>query len=419
MSALAPPERGILHVDMDAFFASVEQRDNPELRGKPVLVGGAGRRGVVAAASYEARRFGCRSAMPTAVALRNCPHAVVVRGSYETYKEVSAQVMSILESCTPLVQPVSIDEAFCDVTGSVQLLGEPSAIARRIRSDVRAQTGLTCSVGVAPNKFLAKLASDLDKPDGLTIITRETVRTVLDPLPVSRLWGVGPAAQQRLARLGLRTIGDIAGAEHQTLLQALGDFGAHVHTLALGLDDRPVTPDREAKSISHEQTFGENLADPDAVRAVLLDQAEQVARRLRRHGRLARTVTVKIRFGDFETVTRSRTLDEAGDSTRAIAHAARGLFDQWARQFRSVRLIGVGVSQLGDPAGAAPQLGLFDAETSERSRAVDRATDAIADRFGPRAVQRAGALEARARTRQRGQFGPGSIEIPPDGDPGA
>lgn len=391
---------------MDAFFASVEQRDHPELRGKPVLVGGTGPRGVVAAASYEARVFGCRSAMPSAVAKRLCPHAVFVKGSFAQYKEDSARVMAILESYSPLVQPVSIDEAFVDVTGSSGLFGGGVAIAEAIRQRVRSELMLTCSVGVAPNKFLAKLASDLNKPDGLAVITPETIRSTLDPLPVSRLWGVGPAAEKSLHRLGVRTIRDLHALPLDVLRARFDDFGEHLWNLARGLDDRPVHTDRAAKSISHEHTFAQDLEDLDAVRAVLADEAEQVARRLRKHARFARTVTVKIRFGDFETVTRSATLEAATDRTDAVTNAARALFDQWARAFRPVRLIGVGVSNLTESAG---QAGLFDAGDAEKKRAVDRAADLIAERFGKRAVQRGSALHHQKR---HGAHGPGS-DTPP------
>ncbi len=394
--------RRILHVDMDAFFASVEQRDDPSLRGRPVLVGGTGSRGVVAAASYEAREFGCRSAMPTAVARRLCPHAIVRRGRFDAYKEASRAVFAVLESFTPLVQPVSIDEAFLDVTGSIRLLGEPEAIAADIRARVRREVGLPASVGVAPNKFLAKLASQLAKPDGMRVIPADAVQESLDPLPVSLVWGVGPAAEAGLGRLGVRTIGDLRGLGIETLHARFGDFGDHLWRLARGIDDRPVHSDREAKTISHEQTFGENLSDPAEVRAVILAQGEQVARRLRRHGRYAQTVTIKIRFGDFETVTRSRTLDEATDRTDVVCATARELFDLWARAFRSVRLIGVGVGSLTDAGGAG---GLFDHERGERQRSVDRATDTIASRFGSGAIRRAGSLKAPGR---HGAHGPGS-----------
>ena len=386
-------DRTILHVDMDAYFASVEQLDNPALRGLPVLVGGAGKRGVVAAASYEARAFGCRSAQPTAVALRKCPQAVVVKPRGGRYREISDRVFEILLAFSPLVQPISIDEAFVDVTGSIALFGPAVEIARAIRTRIKDEIDLTASVGVAPNKFLAKLASDLDKPDGLTVIEPGRVHEVLDPLHVSRLWGVGPAAEKNLGRLGVRTIGAVRRTPEQTLVSRFGEFGRHLARLARGEDDRPVHTDREAKSISHEQTFGEDLGDPDEVRRVLLGQSEDVGRRLRQHGRLARTVTIKIRFGEFETVTRNGALGEPSHTTEQIWTTARGLFDAWAdAAFRPVRLIGVGVSHLTGP-DAARQLGLFDPGQNDRRARVDALTDAITAKHGKGAIRRGGSLK--------------------------
>ncbi len=388
--------RVILHVDMDAFFASVVQLDQPELRGKPVLVGGSGKRGVVAAASYEARVFGCRSAQPTAVALRLCPQAIIARPGPGRIREQSERAFAVFERVTPLVQPLSIDEAFLDVTGSVRLLGEPRAIAERIRREVFESTGgLTCSVGVAPNKFLAKIASDMDKPDGLVVIEPERAHDVLDPMPVTAIHGIGPAGEASLARLGVRTIGALRALPPGVVRDRLGTFGERVHRLAQGLDDRPVRPDREAKSIGHERTFGEDLSDPDEVRGVLCAQAEDVARRLRKHGRLARTVTIKVRYGNFETITRQRAIDaeheRPTDGTDAIWAAARALFETWARQFRPVRLIGVSVSGLSEAGSTETQMGLFapPEATDERQRALDRAADAIAEKFGKNAVRRA------------------------------
>lgn len=343
--------RTILHVDMDAFFAAVEQLDNPELRGRPVLVGGAGGRGVVAAASYEARAYGCRSAMPSAVARRLCPHAVFVKGRHERYREVSHRVFEILERATPIVEPLSIDEAFLDVAGSARLLGDGAAIGAMLRANIRDELRLTASVGVAPNKFLAKLASDLHKPDGLTVINHENMQRVLDPLPVGRMWGVGSAAEARLHRLGVRTFADIRAMNLEALRAALGAWGERIHALARGEDDRPVVPDHEAKSIGHETTFFENLGDPEDVRAALLRLTENAAFRLRRKGRRARVVTVKIRFGDFETITRARTLDTPTDRTDDLWHAARACFDDWAAgAFSPVRLIGVSTSRFEESA---------------------------------------------------------------------
>lgn len=376
---------------MDAFFASVEQLDNPELRGKPVLVGGAGNRGVVAAASYEARVFGIHSAMPSAVARRLCPHAIFVKGNYERYRELSGQVFDILEDFSPLVQPLSIDEAFIDVTGSRQLLGSPEKIAAAIRARIRTETGLTASIGAAPNKFLAKLASDMDKPDGLTVIEPDRVHEVLDPLPIGRMWGVGPAAEKRLHRLGIRTFAQLRGLEPETLRSVLGSWGERIWHLARGEDDRPVIPDHEAKSVGHETTFFENLTEPEQVRAVLLRLTEDTARRLRRKGRRAHTVTCKIRYGDFETITRSHTLDTPTNATGELWRQAGSIFDAWAAtSFQPVRLIGVSASGLTE--ADTEQLSLFDDPDASRGEALDRASDAVAERFGRHAIRRARAV---------------------------
>ncbi|MBL4590579.1 MAG: DNA polymerase IV [Phycisphaerales bacterium] len=399
---MSPGVRTILHVDMDAFFASVEQRDHPELRGMPVLVGGEGRRGVVAAASYEARAFGCHSAMPSAIAKRLCPQAVFVPGSHKRYRAVSKEVFAIFERFTPLVQPISIDEAFLDVTGTEGLFDSPIEIAHGIRRMVFEGTRLTCSVGVAPNKFLAKLGSEMNKPDGLMVIEQSRIHEVLDPMPADAIPGVGPATMKSLGRLGVRTIGDIRRMPLETLRARLGEYGSVLHRYANGVDDRPVRLDRGAKSISHEQTFETDLKDPDEVRAMIARQAEDVAYRLRRHARFARTVTIKVRFGDFETVTRSVTLDQPSDQTAEIHRAARGLFDRWAAGYRPVRLIGVGVSQLTQHADSG---GLFDQETNEVQRRVDRVGDVITERFGKDSVMRGSSMRARAR---HGAHGPGS-----------
>lgn len=378
--------RDILHVDMDAFFASVEQRDHPELRGKPVLVGGSGSRGVVAAASYEARAFGCRSAQPTAVARRLCPHAIVVGVRGSAYREVSGQVFAILEAFTPLVEPLSVDEAFLDVTGSRRLLGDPVTIATNIRARVQSELRLTCSVGVAPNKFLAKLASGMNKPDAMTIIERDHVRDTLNPLPIGMMWGVGPATEARLKSLGINTFADVLAFPSSTLEAILGQYAHKLRQLAAGEDDRAVTPDSQAKSISHEQTFGHDLTDPTAVRDVLLEQTEAVARRLRRHELSARSVTVKIRFGDFETITRSSTLDEATDRTDLLWNAASSLFAKWTREgFHPVRLIGMAAGHLGQ---AQSQMNLFTQRDDARRANIDRAADAINERFGKQTIHR-------------------------------
>ncbi len=382
-------ERAILHVDMDAFFASVEQLDNPELRGKPVLVGHDGARGVVSAASYEARTFGCHSALPTAIARRRCPQAIIVPVRGGRYREVSLQVFAIFESITPLVEPLSIDEAFLDVSGSRRLFGgDEVAIARHIKQRILAETGVTGSVGVAPNKFLAKLASDWDKPDGLTVVRADELPGRLAPLAIGEMWGVGPATEARLRAAGIATFGDLQGMSLERAGQLLGERGAERYwRLARGEDDRPVTPDHEAKSLGAEQTFGVDVAERGHVRQVLLGQCERVAQRLRRHALQGRTVTVKIRYGDFETITRSATLPEPTERTDLLWQATAELWDRWAaRSFRPVRLIGMSISQLDRPRPR--QTELFGTADDTRSRAVDAATDAIQARFGHGAVHR-------------------------------
>jgi len=349
--------------------------------------------------------------MPTAMARRLCPHAVIVRGRFDAYREASDRVMGILEEYSPLVQPLSIDEAFVDVTGSVRLFGDPRHIAREIKRRVFEETRLTCSVGVGPSKFVAKIASDLRKPDGLAAIPPERVQEMLWPLPATVIPGLGPASEARLKRLGVRTIGELAGVAPGRLAEVFGSYGERLHALAHGEDDRPVTPDRDAKSVGHERTFGEDLRDPEGVRAAMLAQAEDVARRLRRHALRARTVSLKIRYGDFETITRSSTLRSPTDETDALWREAVAIFEQWiAREgFKPVRLIGVSASNMGSEA----QLDLFaDAAANEKRRQVDRATDAIVAKFGKNAIRRAGAAPRdrdvmHSRSRPQGR---------PDGD---
>ena len=379
--------RQILHVDMDEFFAAVEKLDNPALVGKCVLVGGdpAGR-GVVSTASYEARAFGCGSAMPMVTALRLCPKAIVLPGRHERYREVSEQVFEIFGRFSPLVEPLSIDEAFLDVTGSLRLMGDGEQIARGIKGAIRREVGLTASVGVAPNKFLAKLASELDKPDGLTVITAENVLQVLDPLPIRKLWGVGPAAEKRLERLNIRTFGQFRRAAPATLTAGLGPGGQDLQRLARGEDDRPVVPDHQARSISQECTFARDVDDYDQLGDVLVEQVSQVARRLRRAQLKARTVTLKIRTGDFVTRTRSATLGEATNLTDELLAEARGLLVAWRTESpAALRLLGMGASQL---LAAGGQLPLFGRQQRDKMERLDRTLDDIASRFGSQAVRR-------------------------------
>ncbi|HMN97535.1 MAG TPA: DNA polymerase IV [Phycisphaerales bacterium] len=375
--------RTILHVDMDAFFASVEQRDRPELRGKPVLVGGAGRRGVVAAASYEARVFGCRSAMPTGRALRLCPTAIVVRPRFDRYRTLSEQVFAILGRFTDLLEPLSIDEAFLDVTGSRRLHGDGAAIAAAIRRSIRDESGLTASVGVAPNKFLAKLASAIRKPDGMTVVDEAFLRDALPTLPVRRMWGVGPALEARLVAEGVRTFGDLASAAPERLAMIVGGDPAQslrLARLARGADDRPVEADRTAKSIGHERTFHEDLDDAQAIRAEIVEAIASTARRLRRAELSARCVTIKLRSPDFRTITRSTTLEKPTDRTDLLRAAALSLLERWLEAGPSpLRLVGAALSEL---VAAPPEPSLFEAEADDRRRAFDAVSDRIATRFG-------------------------------------
>lgn len=387
--------RRILHVDMDAFFAAVEQRDDPSLRGKPVLVGGAkDGRGVVSTASYEARIFGCRSAMSMGEAMRRCPHAVVVRPDFRKYKIASQLAGAVMRTYTDMVEPVSIDEAFLDVTASQRLFGDGVAIARKIRAGIFAATQLTASVGVAPNKFLAKLASDMNKPDGLTVITADTVDAIMIPLPIGRLWGVGAKTAARLNGLGFKTIGDLRRMDEAWFDQHLGSWGGRLRQLIHGIDGRPVESHGDAKSIGQEQTFGKNVVDAEVLRGVLLHQAETVARKLRRSQLFAGCVSVKIRFGDFQTITRARTLDVRTDLTLPIYEAAKALFDAWAADsFQPVRLIGVQAKELSREA----QLGLFQQRRSEQQKGVETALDAITAKFGAAAIGRASLAGRRKR----------------------
>ncbi|MEM7230113.1 MAG: DNA polymerase IV [Planctomycetota bacterium] len=378
--------RIIAHVDMDAFFASVEQRDHPEWRGLPVLVGGAGRRGVVAAASYEARAFGCRSAMPMAVALRKCPDAIIAPPRGSVYREVSKQIFTEMDALTPLVQPLSVDEAFLDLAGVVQSFEDAVDFLEAFRARIRTTLQLTISAGIAPNKFIAKLASDEHKPDGLTLIRPADTRNYLDPLPIERMWGVGPATADRLHHGGFRTFADLIAADTALLSRVVGREAGRLQALARGEDDRAVVSDRHARTYSQERTFGHDLESPDLVLAVLQAQVEHVLWRLRRADRRAKTLTLKIRDGSFRTITRSRTFDEAHHRTTDFWQAAREVFEQWAASsFVPVRLIGFGVSHV--EAGEAPQT-LFPDATADRQDRIDNATDAIADRFGVDAIQR-------------------------------
>jgi DNA polymerase-4 len=344
-------QRRIIHVDMDAFYASVEQRDDPGLRGRPVAVGGSPTsRGVVAAASYEARRFGVRSAMPMARAVRLCPGLVIVRPDFSRYKTASEKVMEILRSATPLVEPLSLDEAYLDVTEN--LWGEPLAmtVARRIKGEIRETLNLTASAGVAPNKFLAKIASGWDKPDGLTVIAPERVESFLQKLPVEALWGVGPVTAKKLRAIGVTRLVDIRTVENSLLEHAVGSLADWLVKLAHGIDERPVEPERERKSISSETTFARDLTDPAEIERELDALAAEVAGALERKGLVARTVTLKVRYADFTTVTRSHTAQGATRSAKSLSVRARALLERTDAARRPVRLLGVGAHGLSAAA---------------------------------------------------------------------
>jgi DNA polymerase-4 len=390
----------VLHVDMDAFFASVEVRRRPELQGRPVVVGG-GRRGVVAAASYEARRYGIRSAMPMSQALRRCPSAVVLPVDRAAYAEASGRVMAILREVTPLVEPLSFDEAFLDVGGAVRRLGRPALIARHIRSRVTAELALTCSVGVASTKFVAKLASARCKPDGLLVVPAARTLEFLHPLPVTALWGVGERTAEQVHRLGIRTVGDLARTPPDVVRRAVGSaLAEHLLALAAGDDPRPVDPGDVERSISSDRTFEYDLTTAAEVDRELLVLAGDVGRRLRAHGRLARTVGVKIRFADFRTVTRVRTLPDPVASDAELFAVATDLYRGLGLDRPRIRLAGVKAENLLDAATAPEQLVLeLDADTRRPPpQALTRAADEVRERFGVAAVRPASLLPDGSRS---------------------
>ena len=378
------PGRAILHADLDAFFASVEQLDHPEWRGRPVLVGGSGPRAVVAAASYEARRFGCRSAMPMRTARAMCPAAVIARPRMARYAELSRRFMAILGDHSPLVQALSIDEAFVDVTGTDRLFGGPAHVAESIRARVRREIGVTCSVGVAPTMLVAKLASDMRKPDGLTVITAQDLPSALAELPIERMWGVGPTTAATLREKGVCSFGDLQRMDRAGARVLLGEGGESLWDMAHGIDGREVRPERDVKSIGHEETFDQDLPTLADAHAALARLVESVGARVRARGLCCKTVTVKIRSGDFTTVTRRVTLADATDRTDAIWTAARDLLSRWAASgFVPLRLVGVSVSGLAPGAGAS---GLFRDAVDERARRLDAARDAATRKFGKGAI---------------------------------
>jgi len=382
--------RAILHIDMDAFYASVEEQDRPELKGKPLIVGGTGARGVVAAASYAVRRFGVRSAMPMREALQRCPEAIVVQPRMARYQEVSAKVFAIFREFTPLVEGLSLDEAFLDVTASERLLGKPAAIGAEIRRRIAQQTGLTASVGIAPNKLLAKIASDLNKPDGMCCIDADNIRQILDPLPIQKLFGVGQKTLPTVLAAGIRTFGDARGAGDEVLWRAFGKHGSVMRDRAAGLDDRPVEPDREEKSISAEETFSVDIRAAAELEAQLMHLADRTASRLRAHRLIAGRVSVKIRRADFKTYTRQRTLQPPTEDTGVIAGAAQALLRLWlaSEPNAAVRLLGVAAGDLQ----SQQQSDLFSVPDKAQGSRLDSAVDGIRDRFGDGFLTRASLL---------------------------
>ena len=376
-------ERLVMHVDMDAFFASVEQLDHEEYRGKPLIVGGLGGRGVVSTCSYEARLFGVHSAMSMGRAQQLCPQGIFVEGNYSRYAAVSAQIFAIFAKYSPVIEPLSIDEAFLDLTGMERLMESPRQYAQALKAEIREQTGIVASVGIAPNKFLAKLASDLEKPDGLVIINKENMLAILEPLSVGRIWGVGRKTGSELTAMHIRTIGDLRRMDHGQLAARLGErMAGHLLALAYGIDNRPVAPREQAKSIGKEVTFPEDLQSAAEAERVLLELAEKVGWRLRKAGLKARTVQLKLRRADFKTYTRSRTLSEAVCYDEVIYHTAQALFRE-LKLYRGIRLLGVSVSGFDD----VMTMSLF--REDEKKDQLYEAIDKIKRRFGEKGITKA------------------------------
>ena len=381
----------ILHVDMDAFYASVEQRDRPDLAGKPVIVGGSAEgRGVVCAASYAARKFGVHSAMPAVTAKRLCPDGIFIPPRMSHYASVSKEIAAIFGDFTPLVEPLSLDEAFLDVRGSRDLFGDGPQIARQIKDRIRNELRLVASVGVAPNKFLAKIASDLDKPDGLTIVDPAKIQDFLDPLPVGRLWGVGKVTGGRFRDLGISTIADLRRLKQETLHELFGEQGDHLWRLARGIDDRDVIPDRKAKSISHETTFAVDIDDREILEAWLLELSDQLGSRLRRSRLTGKVLHLKVRFSNFQTLTRSLTLANQTNVTQEIFDSAIELFRNRVDRRLPIRLLGVGMSRFDN--SSMRQQSLFDESEHDQQSQLDEMSDQIRTKFGHDALSRASRL---------------------------
>lgn len=376
----------IIHLDMDAFYPSVEILDNPALKGKSVIVGGSEERGVVSSASYEARKYGVHSAQPIAKAKRLCPHGIFLPVRMSRYQKVSIQAFEIFRRFTPLVEPLSIDEAFLDVTGSLRLFGRPENIAKKIKQIILKETGLTISAGVAPSKFVAKIASDIDKPDGLTVVRPDAVRDFLDPLPINKMWGVGKVTQQLLNRLNIRTFKDLRLTPVKVLEHKFGKQGAKIHLLAMGIDEREVIPDHDVKSIGHEETFSQDIVSLERAQKALLALCDKVARRMRRKGLKGRTITLKVKYFDFVQITRSGTLCESTDDGSEIYSVACHLLTKTEVAKKPIRLLGVSLSQLSFLDSGA-QLSLFDQDPStQKRRKMNIMLDSVHEKFGDQSV---------------------------------
>jgi DNA polymerase-4 len=399
----------IIHADMDAFYASIEIRDRPELANQPVAVGGSAEgRGVISAANYVARRFGVHSAMPTVTAKRLCPELILLPGRMRLYAEVSQHIRQIFERFTPLIEPLSLDEAFLDVTQSEKLFGSAQAIGQQIKRAIKEELGLVVSIGIAPNKLIAKIASDIDKPDGFVCVAEDRIQAFLDPLPIKRIWGVGKVTEKHLQQLGIYTVKDLRLQPQTALLQRFGEHGAHLWELAQGIDSRPVVTDYDAKSISHEITFAQDIVDKEQLLAILLHLTEQVGTRLRRENYLGRTVQIKIRYSDFTTLTRSHTLEHASNITSELWQAVKALFlTKLPTKLPPVRLLGMGVSGFDRQESAQRRSGLQGSDQQAhghqeyaiqqdlfapdmvKEKQIDEIADAVKERFGSKGLRRA------------------------------
>lgn len=390
--------RIILHIDMDAFFAAVEQLDQPAYRGKPVIVGadpkGGQGRGVVSTCSYEARKYGIHSAMPISQAYKRCPQGIYLRGRMERYAEVSRQIMNILTNFSSIVEPISIDEAFLDITGCIRLLGSPQEIALAIKQKIKEEVQLTASIGIAPNKFIAKIASDLRKPDGLVIVEPDEVQNFLRPLPISKMWGVGKKTEPILLNLGIHTIGELADYPREKIVKRLGKAGLHFWNLANGIDERNVEPHEAAKSVSQEITFDEDTDDVEKLEHTLFYLCNELSRIMRNDNLKGKTITLKIRLHDFSTYTRAHSGCNFTNSSDEIFQTVIELFHKFDRQGKKVRLIGVAVSNLNSQFGE--QISIFDAINSNKKKS-DYVIELIQEKFGVNAIKKASLMQQHSR----------------------